>query len=458
MSRTSGGWSRVLGGAGLTAVTTLAVTASCAATPLRVSSVRPISGPVTLTGCKDARAENTPQVAVDPTNPRHLAATYAIGDGTASVLATSRDAGATWTRTPITGTLLCNGGGGHYGVRFDPDLQYGPSGRLYVSESTAGGDSGSNGTNTLVSTVSPGGDALGPPVPVVTPDAIRGAQRGFLAFEPSIPDYADVLTERLLYAAGQYLPVVGSLAISTTTDGGGSFAARTIYSVAPGNSVTAEGLIRHGSTVLAFGELITDVRGVASLLGQSLVEQLFVLRSTDGGQTFGPPLPVFEHAELADKVTDCCLLRPVAAPDGTVYIAEPLNGRILVHRSTDSGLSWQAFQAARYTGVSEPQLAVGPTGTLALSLYELSKDAKTAHVHVLVSGNQAKNWRDMPVGSAFAISSLGAIDDTSPLGPVQGIAATPNGFVAAMTVGGPMVTAGGSSDVDLITIRRRKSR
>lgn len=55
-------------------------------------------------------------------------------------------------------------------------------------------------------------------------------------------------------------------------------------------------------------------------------------------------------------------------------------------------------------------------------------------------------------------TSLGPKSDTSPLGPVQWIAATPTGFVAAMTVGGSLVPGGTGSAIDLVTIAKAARR
>jgi hypothetical protein len=258
---------------------------------------------------------------------------------------------------------------------------------------------------------------------------------------------------------GTYLPLEGSLWLAATQDGGASFGSRAIYTAPPGSSVVGEGLLLHGRTVLAFGEQVAATESLPALAGGTdLPEQAIVLRSSDGGETFSPAQTVARHL-LGTGVANCCLFRPAVAPDGTFYWPIAAGGALTVYRSTDDGRSWKALRAAHYDGgVSEPQMTVDSAGRVALSLYRLSAGGKTAEAHVLVSGTRGDSWRDITVGSPFAISALGPVDDASPLGPVQGIAATPRGFVAAMTVGGGNLAAGGTSDVDLISLKRVKPR
>src|SRR4051812_22155449 len=72
-------------------------------------------------------SENTPQLAADPLNPRHLALHYLRGDGASAVLAISWDGGATWTRTPVPDVTACTDGPD--GSLVDPMMAMGSGGR-----------------------------------------------------------------------------------------------------------------------------------------------------------------------------------------------------------------------------------------------------------------------------------------------------------------------------------------
>jgi hypothetical protein len=390
---------------------------------------------------------------VDPTNARHLAATYATSSGSASVLAISHDAGKTWKRSAIRGTLSCDGGGGSFLTRFDPDLEFDPQGRLYVSSSVWDFFySGTAGIDVFSLTAAPGSDTLGPAVPIVGADPLVGAQRGFFAFDPAAPGTADVLTERIKFVNGGYKPGQSSLQLARTVNAGMSYATTNVYSAPPKKEVTAEGLIPRGEESLAFGDLLTPT---AAFSQWPFHASLFMLRSSDGGLTWSTPKTVFAYTQPG-PVSDCCLLRPVSSPDGTIYIPDPSTGKLQLARSTDDGSTWQRLTIGNFGGVSEPVVAAGPHGRVAVAFYKITHTAsrQVAAVRIAVSGNHGRGWKLLRLGKPFSISGLGPRTDTSPLGAVQGIAATPTGFVAAMTVGGSLVHAGGGSDVDLITITK----
>ena len=187
-----------------------------------------------------------------------------------------------------------------------------------------------------------------------------------------------------------------------------------------------------------------------------LPESLIMLRSSDNGQTWSAPTTVFQHT-VPNPVSDCCLFRPVSGPDGAIYIPDPSAGKLRLVRSTDDGVTWQRITIGDFGDVSEPVIAAGPDGRVAVAFYKITKTraGRVAAVRVAVSGNDGLSWRLLRFGQPFSLSSLGPKTDTSPLGPVQGIAATPTGFVAAMTVGGSLVHTGTGSAIDLVTIAKK---
>src|SRR5450755_2065581 len=105
-----------------------------------------ISGPAGLSGVCGARAgANNPLVAVDPSNPRRLVATYLLGSngaGVGAVVALSRDAGRTWRRAALEGLTQCEGG--RADVLSDPYLAYGRDEHVYIDASGIGERSNPN--------------------------------------------------------------------------------------------------------------------------------------------------------------------------------------------------------------------------------------------------------------------------------------------------------------------------
>jgi hypothetical protein len=262
-----------------------------------------------------------------------------------------------------------------------------------------------------------------------------------------------MLIERLKFVQGRYELGGSSLQIARTLDGGSSYSTATVYSASQQLAVFAEGLIGEGQESLAFA----DQFNASAFFGRGpLPESLIMLRSSDNGQTWSAPTTVFQHT-VPNRVSDCCLFRPVSGPDGTIYIPDPSAGKLRLVRSTDDALTWQQTTIGNFGGVSEPVIAAGPNGRVAVAFYKITKttSGEVAAVRIAVSGNNGLSWHLLRFGKPFSLSGLGPKTDTSPLGPVQGIAATPTGFVAAMTVGGSLVRAGTGSAVDLVTIAEK---
>jgi len=123
-----------------------------------------------VSSCANDGDDDTAQIAIDPTDSSHIAVTYSIGTSAASVIALTSNAGHTWSRSTLPGTVKCDTGGEMYSKRFDPDLEFDPFGRLYDTESTetSGIDTGTSGIDTLVASAAPGGHAA-PAGPSVSP-------------------------------------------------------------------------------------------------------------------------------------------------------------------------------------------------------------------------------------------------------------------------------------------------
>ena len=110
-------------------------------------------------------------LAVDPTNPDHLAAIWqqdrwSGGGSRGLVVGISFDGGQTWQDAPLPGASLCSGG--TTARASDPWLTFAPNGDLYATALTVSGQAAAVGVQVSKSTG--GGLTWQPPVVVPNPD------------------------------------------------------------------------------------------------------------------------------------------------------------------------------------------------------------------------------------------------------------------------------------------------
>jgi len=137
----------VLGAASVIAAVQLVAVQSAAGAD-RGRALQVLSGPTPFTaGCPGGRldaeaiagSEVEPAVAVNPTDPRNIIATWQqdIGPEAArsDLIKSSRDGGRTWTLSTIPGLSVCTGGTADFAS--DPWLSAGVDGTVYFSGTTA---------------------------------------------------------------------------------------------------------------------------------------------------------------------------------------------------------------------------------------------------------------------------------------------------------------------------------
>ena len=109
----------------------------------------------------DLSANNTPNLASNPTNPANVVVADKIDSPTYScALNVSFDGGAHWSQTPIPAPTTV----GHSSECYAPDASFGADGTLYVSFVTLTGRANSPQAAWLVSSRD-GGQTLSPPIP-----------------------------------------------------------------------------------------------------------------------------------------------------------------------------------------------------------------------------------------------------------------------------------------------------
>lgn len=134
----------------------------------------------------------------------------------------------------------------------------------------------------------------------------------------------------------------------------------------------------------------------------------FCARSDDGGQTQGPGIP-FKNLDCAAGGLHG---HPQVAPDGTLYVPDSSqciastgvdgsSGKVIVHRSTNAGLSFTQHVLPDSTGGagSDPSIALASDGT-AYMCYE-NADGRA---RVAVSKDRGETWiNDTDVGAAAGL-------------------------------------------------------
>lgn len=136
----------------------------------------------------------------------------------------------------------------------------------------------------------------------------------------------------------------------------------------------------------------------------------FCARSDDGGQTFGPGIPIYELLQCTGIHGHVKV-----APDGTVYVPNRSCGsKAAVVASNDNGVTWtvQPDPASSTSGfLVDPSVGIGannigkPTGQASNTIY-LGYQAADRHPRIAVSHDQGATWvNDQDVGTLFGIEN-----------------------------------------------------
>jgi hypothetical protein len=361
------------------------------ANELRLGPVIDLSDPDALAGCDSNGAEKEASIAVNPTNPRNIVASWWGGFAKGIVAAVSFDGGKSWQQVVIPGLTLCTGG--RFDAAFDNWLTFAPSGELYAScvagnYGPSGGDIATG--SILVSKSTDGGSHWSPPATVFD------GTGSVLPDKPS--STADPADARFVYAiwdnnsGGNR----GQAMFSRTTDSGLTWeAARVIY--APGTANL--GTVGHIISVLPDGTLVdmfTEFKFEDG--GTHKGALLSVIRSIDKGQTWSSPvrlaaIPVFfvVDPETGIPIINAASAQPVPAIamnpiNGELYIAFEYNGfsggqysSIAFTMSSDDGLTWSTPIQVNKTPTTGPpanrqafipSIAVAADGTIGVSYYD----------------------------------------------------------------------------------------
>lgn len=270
-----------------------------------------------------------PDLAIDPNDPQHLVAAvqegrfHSGGGALAIAFATSTDGGSTWATGLLPG--LTDASGGTYDRASDPVAAVGPDGTAYVASLLFNEDNPD--TAIAVSRSSDGGITWPEPVAVATTDD----PSSFWDKEWIVADPVD----GSLYVAWKDFTGFGDggpMLLSRSTDGGDTWS--TPRSITPNhNAFAAQPL------VLPNGRL--------AVVYSVHREKIRIIRSRDGGQTFGRAraVAVMQPSVLAGLRTGDGLPSATVDPvTGVIHVAWQDGRRdasdVSSVRSTDGGRTW----------------------------------------------------------------------------------------------------------------------
>ena len=384
-----------------------------------------------------AASQNETAIAVDPNNPNRVVAAAndyvsrtwsctvnnapcsAQGDGYSGTYY-SNNGGATWNGGPATdpqhlGTLIpgvTRLTGGQYDAGGDPALAFDSQGNVYYAGLGFNRTSAPNTVAVNKGTFDGSGTLTwGPPVFInqtTTPTILNDKEWIGADWHVSSPfrDRVYVSWTRYLFSASKGNYIQSPIFFAYSTDGGQTFSTPTNIS---GNVLYDQGsrpVVGYDGTVYVFFEGATRL---------SILDSTYVVKSTDGGVTFGKPVAVSELVDVIPPANTVFRVNsfPAAdvAPNGDLYAAwstqmsdagglcsartnDGCHLAAVYSKSTDGGKTWTpaspifpALDASTQTAIGYPALdglaapdprrvdslwpgvAVSPSGRVYLSAY-----------------------------------------------------------------------------------------
>jgi hypothetical protein len=238
----------------------------------------------------------------------------------------------------------------------------------------------------LVSRSINGGSAWSNPTALIVDGAQFFNDKNSITADPTDSNYVYAVWDRLADVGG------GPAYFARTSNGGVTWEpAHAIYDPGPSSQTIGNVIaVRPDGLVL---DLFTELDEAPD---HSTSGFLAVIRSTDKGVSWSPPIPIanllaigVSDPETGTPVRDGSILPQIAiAPNGTIYVvwqdarfSGGVHDGIALSRSTDGGLSWSApVRINRKFSVPAfmPNVHVRADGTIAVTYYDLSSNTVNA--------------------------------------------------------------------------------
>jgi hypothetical protein len=390
----------------------LSVVTLAAASPSAVSSLVLASGPSPFASCTVGgpgtlyvNAEVEPFVAVNPTNPQNVIAVWqqdrwSNGGAHGLVTGYSANGGSSWAET-VPHFSTCAGGtaanGGNYDRASDPWVSFGPDGKAYQVSLSASADQTTSAI--LASTSISGGQTWSEPKTIISETSqVHFNDKESVTADPHHAGTAYVVWDRSQFpsdsasisALEHSFAFRGSPFLSKTIDGGVTWSAPK--QIGPNQNI---GTIGNQIVVEPDGTLIDAFHfSKGSGFDQPNASFIGILRSTDGGDHWSPPIVVADNPVVNDVDPDNGVrLRTGADVGGSIpdVAVDPSTGvlylvwedsrfsgthnDIAFSKSTDEGKTWSEPVKVNETPndvvAFTPAVDVSSDGTVAVTYYDI---------------------------------------------------------------------------------------
>lgn len=336
--------------------------------------------PVTATDLIGRVANNSPQLAVDPTNARFMTMATRRDAPFDCALQVSGDGGGSWlTVRPVmklpAGASTC----------YAPEVAFDAHGVLYYLFVGLGG--GNSPIGAYLTTSSDHAQHFS------APRKVLGAERYQvrLAIDRSIGTFGRLhfvwLEPRAPTTSSGFGPGSNPIMTKYSDDGGYTFSSPVPISDTSGRRVVAPSLALgpDHAVHVAYYDLRQDARDYEGLEGPTWPGRwsLLMSTSTDGGAHFGPPRLIDSDIAPPQRVMLIYTMPPPAVavdPSGRVFVgwtdSRYGDWDVLMRRSLDDGQTWETLvrlnDDALHDGRNQymPQLSVAPSGRLDAVFYD----------------------------------------------------------------------------------------
>ena len=422
-------------------------------------------------------SEVEPWIAVDPTNPKHIVASWqqdrwSNGGARGLLVGVSFDGGKSWNDLPLPDLSLCTGGEFHRVS--DPWLTFGPTGEIYHATLAVDlqlvqlllGQADQGRSAMLVQKSIDGGFTWSDPVAVIDETFAGLNDKQSITADPFDPRAVYIVWDRLDFINGG-----GPAFFSRTIDGGATWEApRTIYDPGPDSQTLAsQVVVLPDGTLIDFFNVINEIPTVPFT-----TNTLALKRSPDQGKTWSPagdPI-VASSMEPSFNVNDPDTGTPLRSGDSLFDVAvDPTNGTLyavwqdarfgrFAHESVafsmskDGGFNWtEPVQINRTPSdlpianqqAFVPSIAVTRKGMLAITYYDFrfngaEPEALTDQWAITCKPKAKRDCSDPEQWSELRLTQESFDIRKTPnaggffLGDYDGLAAGNNRFIAVFSV------------------------